>query len=307
MKIFDRIEQVDLSRPVVAVLGNFDGVHRGHQQLLAKAREAGGRILLVTFDPHPMTYMGHEVHLLQTLEEKLRTLESFGIDGVLILTFDQRIASMDKKTFVREILVDQLNAKTVVVGYNYHFGKGAEGKSGDIVQLGVVYGFSGLVVPAFRLGDHVVSSSLIRHLISSGKMTEAAELMGHPYTITGTVVHGQGLGKTLGFPTANLETDGDKLLPKSGVYSIVGEVHGLEYMGFCNVGYQPTFRTRTKKLVVEVHFFGFDGDIYGESIQISFVEFLRPVKRFDSVEQLVEELYVDKEQAVRSIEKKSFS
>lgn len=303
MIVYNTLASVDLSGDWIAVLGNFDGVHKGHQQLIEEAKKLGGKILLITFHPHPLVFKGVPLKTIQSLTEKLASLEYYGVDGVLIVPFTNELAMMDKEAFVRDILVRALGIKGVVVGYNYHFGRNGEGKSSDIVDYGRNYGYNGIVVPAFRLHDHVVSSSLIRQFLLSGKIREANELMGHGYTVEGRVVRGQGVGKTLGFPTANLETAEDKLLPKLGVYSILGQVRGNEYSGFCNIGTQPTFKEREKKLVVEAHFFDFNEDIYDEKVSIRFVDYLRPVKRFSSVESLVEELVVDKKSALKSIEK----
>lgn len=304
MIVFNSIEEVNLGPGITTILGNFDGVHKGHQQLIKEARNHGAKTLVITFEPHPMVFKGVRVKKIQSIEEKLAVLEQNGVDGVLIIPFTKEFASMDKEDFVREILVEQLQSSTVIVGYNYHFGKGGLGKSSDIPELGRKYGFSGIVVPAYKEDHRPISSSLIRNLITSGKIREVNRLLGHRYQVEGLVVHGEGVGRTIGFPTANLEIAGDKLLPKAGVYSIIGKIRGSEFQGFCNVGFQPTFKDRRKKMVVEANFFDFDEDIYGERIVVIFVDYLRPVRKFSSVESLVRELMLDKDQARKSIMEK---
>lgn len=305
MKIYRQLQEVPLLSKRTAVLGNFDGVHKGHQSLIQAARELQGSILLLTFHPHPQVFMGKPFGKIQTLEEKLSCLEAYGVDEVLILPFDQDLADMSKEDFLQRILRDGLGADAVVVGYNYHFGKGAQGKSSDILSLGKKYGFQGIVVPACRIEEKVVSSSRIREAIRKGQIQEAQKLLGHPYEVRGLVVHGQGVGRTIGFPTANLEVSPEKLLPGPGVYSVLGKLDGRVLPGFCNVGTQPTFRDRERRLVVEAHFFDFEEDLYGREISLTFVSWLRKIQRFPSVEALVEELKADRTAALAAIQGKS--
>lgn len=305
MKIYRQLQEVPLLSKRTAVLGNFDGVHKGHQSLIQAARELQGSILLLTFHPHPQVFMGKPFGKIQTLEEKLSCLEAYGVDEVLILPFDQDLADMSKEDFLQRILRDGLGADAVVVGYNYHFGKGAQGKSSDILSLGKKYGFQGIVVPACRIEEKVVSSSRIREAIRKGQIQEAQKLLGHPYEVRGLVVHGQGVGRTIGFPTANLEVSPEKLLPGPGVYSVLGKLDGRVLPGFCNVGTQPTFRDRERRLVVEAHFFDFEEDLYGREISLTFVSWLRKIQRFPSVEALVEELKADRTAALAAIQEKS--
>ncbi len=305
MKIYRQLQEVPLLSKRTAVLGNFDGVHKGHQSLIQAARELQGSILLLTFHPHPQVFMGKPFGKIQTLEEKLSCLEAYGVDEVLILPFDQDLADMSKEDFLQRILRDGLGADAVVVGYNYHFGKGAQGKSSDIPALGKKYGFQGIVVPACRIDEKVVSSSRIREAIRKGQIQEAQKLLGHPYEVRGLVVHGQGVGRTIGFPTANLEVSPEKLLPGPGVYSVLGKLDGRVLPGFCNVGTQPTFRDRERRLVVEAHFFDFEEDLYGREISLTFVSWLRKIQRFPSVEALVEELKADRTAALAAIQEKS--
>jgi len=214
---------------------------------------------------------------------------------------------MSKEKFIEDILVNKLNAKNIVVGYNYHFGKGASGNSSDLVDSSIKFGFNPVIIPAYKIGHKVVSSSHIRNFITEGRMKEANEFLGRLYFLEGTVVKGHGIGRKIGFPTANLFVDSNKLLPKPGVYSIIADVRGSEYVGFCNVGFQPTFDDREKQLVVEVNLFDFDSDIYDELVGVYFIDYLRNVQKFSSVEALIEELNIDKIRAIESVAKNILS
>lgn len=301
MVIYNGIEGFNLEGEITAILGNFDGLHLGHLELIKAGLKLGGKVVVVTFEPHPYTTKNSSFKRLQTFKEKLSSFEKLGIDGLVIIDFDKEFAAMGKESFIENILVKSLGVKNVVVGYNYHFGKGASGNSSDIIRLGEKFGYNAVIIPAYKIGHKVVSSSHIRNYINDGHIREANEFLGRLFFLEGEVIRGHGVGRQLGFPTANLKVDVDKLLPKPGVYSIIAEVRGCEYSGFCNVGFQPTFDDREKDLVVEVNLFGFDDDIYGELMGVYFVDYLREVQRFSSIEALIEELNVDKIRAVESV------
>ncbi len=303
MIIFNGIDEFNLNKDVTVILGNFDGLHLGHLELIKSGHSLGEKVVVVTFEPHPISLKNLSFKRLQTFKEKLSCFEKLGVDAVLIIEFNKEFSGMSKDVFIKEILVDKLKAKNIIVGYNYHFGKDASGKSSDLVESGIRLGFKSVIIPAFKIGQKVVSSSHIRKFITEGKIKEANEFLGRLYYLEGKVVKGHGVGKKIGFPTANLVVHPDKLLPKPGVYSIIADVRDNEYVGFCNVGFQPTFNDREKQLVVEVNLFDFDEDIYGESIGVYFVDYLRDVQKFSSVEALIEELNIDKIKAIESVSK----
>ena len=299
MKVFKDINEVDKEHRLIAVLGNFDGIHKGHMSLIEAAKELkepSEKLIVVTFDPHPRDYMGLGVRKIQTLEEKLATFEKLGIDMVLLVPF-QKVADLKPEDFVERYLVSGLAIKKVVIGFDYRFGQGATGNSKDMEKLGKKYGFDAVVLPEYMEGGLSVSSSLIRELIAEGDLIKANKLLGYNFSLTGKVVHGKGLGRQLGFPTANLNIDTDKILPGYGVYCVYSKVKKECYYGICNVGFQPTVDQGTSHLVVEVNFFNFDQDIYDEVITVWFLDYLRSITKFDSKEALIGQLKKDKEKS----------
>lgn len=303
MVIFNGIDKFDLKGEITAILGNFDGLHLGHLELIKSGFCLGGKVVIITFEPHPLSMKHASFKRLQTFKEKLAYFENLGVDGLVIIDFNKEFARMSKDAFIEDILVKKLNASNIVVGYNYHFGKGASGNSSDLVESSKRFGFNPVIIPAYKIGHKVVSSSHIRNFITEGRIKEANEFLGRLYYLEGKVVKGHGVGRKIGFPTANLFVDIDKLLPKPGVYSIIADVRGSEYVGFCNVGFQPTFDDREKQLVVEVNLFEFDADIYDEIIGVYFIDYLRNVQKFSSVDALIEELKIDKIKAIVSVAK----
>ncbi len=301
MIVFNGIEDFKLEGEITAILGNFDGLHLGHLELIKAGLSLGGKVVVVTFEPHPFSIKNPKFKRLQTFNEKLIYFNKLGIDGLLIIDFNKKFASMDKESFIEDILVNRLNVSNIVIGYNYHFGKNASGKSVDIVTLGEKFGYNSIIIPAYKIGHKVISSSIIRNYISDGRINEANKFLGRLFSLEGIVVKGHGIGRKIGYPTANLLVENNKLLPKPGVYSILADVKGSEYAGFCNVGFQPTFDDREKLLVVEVNLFDFDEDIYDELICVYFIDYLRDVKRFESINSLIEELNIDKIRALGSV------
>ena len=296
MEYFKRIEDVFFNKGIIAVLGNFDGCHKGHQELVKAAierkKDTGASVLIVTFDPHSKDFKGEPIKRIQTLNEKLVCFEKLGVDGVLALSFTDTFSKMDKKDFLKNILIDQIGITDIVVGHDYRFGYKGAGNVDYLEAEQKDLGYTLIVVPAFKIQGEVVSSSKIRTLIEAGEIDLSQHLLGYYPLVTGKVVHGSGVGKTLGFATANLQIDEDKIIPKVGVYGVLGDVLGKKVKGFCNVGYQPTF-DRKKRLVVEVHFFDFDEDIYGETICIHFIKRMRDEIKFNSVEELKSQLRKD--------------
>ncbi len=303
MVIFNGIDEYNLEGEITAILGNFDGLHLGHLELIKSGLKLGGMVVIITFEPHPLSKKQPMFKRLQTFKEKLACFKNLGVDGVVIIDFNKEFAGMSKDDFIENVLVKKLHVKNVVVGYNYHFGKGASGNSSDLTNSSLKFGFNSVIIPAFKISHKVVSSSHIRKFITEGRIKEANEFLGRLYYLEGKVVKGHGVGRKIGYPTANLLVDTDKLLPKPGVYSILAAVRGSEYAGFCNVGFQPTFNEREKQLVVEVNLFDFDADIYDEIVGVYFIDYLRDVQKFSSVDALIEELKIDKIRAIDSVSK----
>ena len=279
----------------VATIGFFDGVHCGHRflisQVLEQAQKEGLQSMVITMDCHPKTIVKTDYVpcLLTTTEERISLLKKSGIDHVELLSFDHKMARMDALTFMREILRDTLNVSTLVMGYDHRFGHGG-GEHEDYVRWGEECGIR--VIIAKRFEQHYASSSEIRRLLTEGNVAEAAKLLCHPYVLTGTVESGHQVGRTLGFPTANLNIATDKLIPATGVYAVETDLgHGI-----MNIGRRPTLNNGTN-ISVEVHIFGYSGNLYGRELHLSFIERIREERKFASLEELKAQIQEDIRQA----------
>ena len=292
-------------RKAVVTIGMFDGVHRGHWEVLSEIRRraevVGGKSVLVTFHPHPLTIVRPESAppMLTTPEEKKEILTESGLDYAVFLTFSPMLAAYSPRRFVEEILVERLNVGELVVGYDHHFGKGREGNVETLEVLGRELGFGVDVVgPVGSQGD-AISSTKIRSALLEGDMETARRGLGRPYSLRGLVVRGDQRGRTLGFPTANLEVrgggEGGKLIPPPGIYAVRGTIRSGTFDGALHVGPRPTFRGSPP--TIELHLLGFEGDIYGEEVRVDFVKYLREVRPFETSEALIEQMKKDVEQA----------
>lgn len=288
-----------VKNPVITV-GTFDGVHLGHQKIIerlkSKAAELGGETVVVTFDQHPRMVLAPDddsVKLINTNERKYERLRSAGIQHLVILPFTKEFSQLPWQTFIKEIIVDRLGAAWLVIGYDHRFGHDREGSKADMTEMGRQYQFGVEEVDEFIMDGLPVSSTRIRQALVIGNVTEANRLLGYEYSITGKVVHGNRIGHQLGFPTANLEVeDKYKLIAANGVYASRVEYHGRSFLGMSNIGVRPTIND--SKFAVEVNIFDFDNEIYGESLTVSFVERVRNELRFDSLQQLSDQLKRDK-------------
>ena len=290
MQIYHRITEFPpLKRPIVTI-GTFDGVHLGHQKIIERLKElailADGEVLLLTFHPHPRKVLYPEqkdLQLLSTLDEKTLLLEKYGIQNLVIQEFTKEFAQIDHETFIREVLVEKIGVHTLVVGYDHQFGKDRKGSFKELKQLAPKYGFKVEEIPEQDINEIAISSTRIRKALLHGDVKDASHLLGYDYQVSGKVVKGKQLGRTLGFPTANLEPyDTDKLIPAMGVYAVVVEVFGNSYKGVLSIGNRPTFDNGERS--IEVNIFDFDSDIYGENITIVFKEYLRGDLKFNSVD-----------------------
>jgi riboflavin kinase/FMN adenylyltransferase len=294
-----------VASPVVVALGNFDGVHLGHQVVLRRAVEEGRRLGLravaATFDPHPRAVLrpGKEPKLLTTLEVRRELLLAYGVDEVHVIRFDRELSEKGPREFVREVLVEELGAVAVVVGENFRFGYKASGDVDDLRGWMREAGGDARAVRISHVHEGEISSTRIRKLLDDGQIREAARLLGRPYLLRGKVIEGDRRGRQIGFPTANVLPDERALVPARGVYA--GRVRvGDEGFGACtNVGTAPTFERRESK--VEAHLLGYVGDLYGEVVDVTFVERLRPEKRFSGVKELKEQIARDVAEAHRIV------
>jgi len=296
---FDNVE--DEFKGAVATIGNFDGVHLGHQQIFRKivqeARQYQSKAVVITFDPHPKSILHPEkrpFYLLTTLEEKLKLIESLQIDAVMLIPFSLEFSKTTAKEFVCGILWEQLRIRKIFIGHDYTFGRGKEGSEEFLARFGKRLGFQVDVTNAVKVGEVVISSTRIRNSICDGDVKTAGALLGRPYNVKGHVTGGYRRGVELGFPTANLEPE-KVLLPPEGVYAVVAERKGTRHQGVLNIGRNPTFDN--EKQTVELHILDFSADLYGEELEIFFMDRIRGEIRFDSPESLANQIRRDIAQA----------
>lgn len=282
---------------LVVGLGNFDGVHIGHQKLIfelvALAKEVEGTPAVFTFHPHPLAVLNPEngPPLLLSQESKQKFIARLGVDILLLVPFDVIFASLSPEDFIKTVLHEELGARGVVVGYNYTFGHRGLGTPALLEEMSSRYGYQVRVVPPVMVEGQAVSSTLIRGLLMKGEVAEAASFLGYYPFMEGQVVAGEKRGSTLGFPTANLDIDQTLLVPANGVYSAKVHIDGETYFGVANIGVKPTFQGKIRN--IEVHLLDFYQDLYGKNIKVSFTRRLREEKRFKTSSDLVEQIERD--------------
>jgi riboflavin kinase / FMN adenylyltransferase len=298
MKIYRKLDEVKGPFPNACVtIGNFDGVHLGHQRLFdiveQKAYHCRGTSIAITFNPHPLQVLKPGgIKLISTCEQKIELIAMSGIDALIIIPFDREFAATSAVRFVDEILIQRVGVKQLFVGYDYAFGKGRTGDISFLRHQGEEKGFSVTVVDAYYEDDILVSSTKVREFVIQGKMLETKKLLGRYYQINGEVQRGkQRGGKEIGFPTANLHVDEEDLIPKCGVYVCQVICEGRCYGGVINIGYNPTFSE--EKLIAETHIFDFNQDIYGKPIKVNLLQFLRDEKKFSGIKELAEQIARD--------------
>jgi riboflavin kinase / FMN adenylyltransferase len=280
----------------VVAIGNFDGVHRGHRAViaaaLARAKSLGRPAAALTFEPHPRSFFSPDAALFRLTDEraKLRLLAATGLDGAMVLTFDQALASLSAEDFVTRVLVKQLAVAGVVIGFDFHFGLNRAGSPDYLAAQGKRHGFSVDIVPRFEDAGRTVRSGPIRAALAAGDVREANELLGYPWFVSAEVVHGDKRGRELGYPTANLRLDPTCGL-RHGVYAVRVGVGGRRYDGVANFGRRPMFDQGT--VLLESFLFDFKGDLYGQVIDVAFVEWIRPELKFDGIDGLIRRMNED--------------
>lgn len=288
------------SHPVLA-LGNFDGVHRGHRKILERvkrvASERAATSVVMTFDPHPPRIVRPDKAppLLMTKAQKLEALAAAGVQGTAVVRFTHELSQWDPETFVRAVLVDWLHVSEVWVGANFLFGRDRAGTFSLLRTLGARYGFNAEKIDPVRYKDFVVSSTRVRRLVNEARVDEAGALLGHQYFIDGTVVRGAQRGRTIGFPTANVDT-ANELLPPFGVYATTARLDGIVYPSVTNIGVRPTVDD-SGRVSIETHIFNLDRDLYGAPIRVSFVQRLRDERTFESLDALKVQIQADCDRA----------
>jgi riboflavin kinase/FMN adenylyltransferase len=303
IRIYHEIPENDGSiiNPVVTI-GNFDGVHTGHRKiietLLLKSREHSGEPFVITFRNHPRTVIhpGSVCRMITTVDEKQQALAELGVKNIIMLEFTREVADLTAEEFYHELLIGRLGAREIVIGYDHAFGKNREGNVDYLKGLARRTGILITQVPVEAIGGSAVSSTMLRRELDSGNMERVEQLLGRKYTISGRVIRGDGRGKLLGYPTANVKPSSpDKIIPAVGVYAVYVKIRGKEYGGMLNIGFKPTFNGAA--MSIEVNIFGFNEDIYGEELTLSFYGKIRDERKFESVDALVKQLESDRKEA----------
>ena len=298
MKVYNSIYSFDYSNKTVVTLGTFDGVHIGHQSILKKLvnyKETELESVVLTFFPHPRMVLKQDdsIKLLSTIEEKAELLENSGIDHLIVHPFDTTFSNLSAEEFVKEILVNKLHIKKIIIGHDHRFGKNRTADIHDLIAFGKKYNFEVEQISAKEIDEISISSTKIRKALLNGNIKLANQYLGHNYSIFGTVIDGKKIGRTIGFPTANINIAEDyKLLPKNGVYVVSSEINNKLFYGMMNIGNNPTIGENEQS--IEVHFFDLNEDIYNQKLKIVFLEHIRDEKKFNSIEELQSQLENDK-------------
>ncbi|MDO6759965.1 bifunctional riboflavin kinase/FAD synthetase [Tamlana sp. 2_MG-2023] len=308
MRKVKNIETYKSVEPAVVTIGTFDGVHIGHQKIIKRlintGKEDGLKSVILTFFPHPRMVLQKDsnIKLINTIEERHDILDGLGLDYLMIKKFTQEFSRISAEDFVKDILVDKINAKKVIIGYDHRFGRNRNADINDLKVFGETYGFEVEEISAQDINDVSVSSTKIRKALEEGDILKANAFLGYNFMISGVVTKGKGLGKQLNFPTANLKiTEDYKIIPKQGSYIVRAKVKEKTVFGMMNIGMNPTVNGSNQ--TIEVHFFDFNEDIYDETIKVEFLHRLRDEEKFDSVEALTEQLQKDKTTALDYISK----
>jgi len=291
----------------VVTIGTFDGVHIGHQKIISQlvdiAKTNDLQALVLTFFPHPrmVVQKDSDIKLINTIDEKAAQLQELGVDHLVVKEFTKSFSRLTALEYVRDVLVNKLKVKHIIVGYDHHFGRNRTATIDDLIEFGKFYDFEVTQIDAQEIGDVAVSSTKIRTALHEGKMKIANQFLGYDFMLTGIVVKGKGLGSNLNFPTANIYIEESyKLIPKEGVYLVQSNLNGHQTYGMMNIGKNPTV-SQDNKTHIEVHFFDFDGDLYGKTLKIELLDHLRSEIKFPNIDALKEQLENDKSTAKQRI------
>ncbi|EFM13107.1 riboflavin biosynthesis protein RibF [Paenibacillus curdlanolyticus YK9] len=293
----------DAGEELSIAIGHFDGVHKGHQDVIRRAVEAAGnqqrKSAVLTFHPHPKDVLSHGdqyVSCLTPLDAKLERFAELGVDYTFVMKFDQDFANVSPERFVSDVLVP-LGVRHAVIGFDFHFGHRGAGDAGMLTSLGSELNITTEVVEPLLLNGKKVSSTYVREALGEGDAELAKYLLGRPYEVNGTVVHGHARGRTIGFPTANIGLTAPYVTPRLGVYAVFAEVGGVTYPAVMNHGMKPTFKDGETAPVMEVHLFDFSGDLYDQTMTVRFHTFLRAERKFDSIDELIAQIGRDRDEA----------
>lgn len=303
LKLFHSINDFQSTKKTILTLGTFDGVHIGHKKILERITQntENGKYesLVLTFFPHPRMVLQEksEIKLLNTIAEKSKLLEETGIENLVIHPFNESFSRLTAEEFVHSILVDQFHIQKIIIGHDHRFGRNRTANIDDLIAFGAEYGFEVEQISAQEIQDVSVSSTKIRKALDEGNITLANDYLGYAYFLSGEVVKGKQLGRTIGFPTANIQIEEDyKKIPKNGVYIVKTFIDNAAIFGMMNIGFNPT--VNGQKQTIEVNLFDFDADIYGQKLEISLLEYIREEQKFGSLDLLKEQLNQDKKTAL---------
>jgi riboflavin kinase/FMN adenylyltransferase len=305
MVVHEGYENLNLNSPV-ATLGIFDGVHRGHMALLnclvARAKELKGESVVITFSPHPRQVLEQDnknLSFLTTMQEKKVLLEKANIDHLIVIQFNSQFSKIPACTFIREILIEKIRTRHLIIGYNHHFGMRGEGDFNTIKRCSDELDLSVEQVQGYHTEEGAISSSLIREALLNGRLDEANRWLGYSYSVSGSVIEGRRIGRTIGFPTANIKPDSQyKLIPSKGVYAVEVRLENEIYPGMLNIGSNPTVNDDASFRSIEVNILNFEKDIYGRDISVVFRKRLRDEKKFDNLKQLTDQMKLDEQETL---------
>ncbi|MEP7168881.1 MAG: bifunctional riboflavin kinase/FAD synthetase [Bacteroidota bacterium] len=307
MNLYTSIDEFKTLKTAIVTIGTFDGVHIGHQKIINRVNEiakaTGGESVVLTFFPHPRMVLypdDHGLVLLNTLEEKKQLIKQYGVQHLIVHPFSQKFSRTSVTEYIRDILVNKIGTKKLVIGYDHHFGRNREGTLLDLQELGIVYNYEVEEIPEQDIHEVAVSSTKIRDSLLKGDVAAAREFLGHDYSLSGIVVKGKELGRTLGFPTANIHVpENYKLIPAKGIYAVTLEIQNSakHEIGMLSIGTRPTFDDG--EISIEVNILNFDKNIYGERITVFFKSRLRDELKFDSAAELVKQMEQDKKDTLK--------
>lgn len=299
MKIYQSTINFSTNRKTIVTIGTFDGVHIGHQSILKKlihsAREQKNESIVLTFFPHPRMVLQQDssIKLLNTIDEKATLLEKFGLDYLIIQPFDKTFSNMLAEDFVKNVLIDKLNIHKIIIGHDHRFGKNRIADINDLIDFGKKYNFEVEQISAQDIDEITISSTKIRKALLDGKIKLANQFLGYSYFFSGKVIQGKKIGRTIGFPTANIQiSENYKLLPKNGVYIISSKFDTVLHYGMMNIGNNPTLGNNEQS--IEVHFFEFNQDLYNENLEITILHYIRDEQKFNTIDELKVQLEYDK-------------
>jgi riboflavin kinase/FMN adenylyltransferase len=295
-------ELAQLRGPIFLAIGVFDGVHRGHQAVISTsarhAHSADGTPVVVTFDPHPAKVLRPQdaPHLLTATQHKIALIRQLGVAHLLVIKFNREFAATPPEEFISQLVAHSKPLREICVGHEWSFGKDRAGNLDLLKKLGARFNFNVVGIPPVAVNGNVVSSTAIRQAVETGDLNKAAEMLGREYSILGTVMHGEAVGNKIGYPTANLSAHSEQF-PANGVYFAEAWIQGVQHHGVINLGFRPTVARGEPQRTLEIHLLDFDKDIYGEDVEVRFLKYLRPEKKFDSLDALAQQIDSDVKRA----------